>query len=122
MIIYGIETIIQDASVMFTDGVAFTAPFNFHLLQPESENDLDTCFMSKVINAINDVGLSTRWNEGHITPFVPIIILTSFFESADLVTTNLAANDLAWRIWYDDVPLTQTKMAQLVNILRGEQV
>lgn len=122
MILYGIEAIIQDASVLLVNGSAFVAPFNFHLLQPASETDLDTCFMSKNMMAINDSGLMSRFNEGHVTPFVPIVIITSFFESADLVTTSLAANDLAFRYWYDDVPLTQNKMAQLVNILRGEQV
>ncbi|MBA7661919.1 hypothetical protein ES703_69939 [subsurface metagenome] len=122
MIIYGMETIIQDASVILADGVGFVAPFNFHLLQPSDENDLDTCFMSKLVTYLNDAAAMLYGDEGHVTPFVPIIVLTSFFESADLVTTSLGSNDLAFRIWYDDVPLSQSKMAQLVNILRGEQI
>jgi len=122
MILYGIEHIVQDASVFFADGNNMIRPFNFHLIEPEDENDLQTCFMSKVVNSMHDAGLQSRYDEGVVTPMVPIIIITGFYESADVVANNIGANDEAFRIWYDDVPLTQNKMAQLVNILRGEQV
>ena len=122
MIIYGIEHIVQDASVFFNDGSQKFRPFNFHLIQPADENDLETCFMSKVVAACNDGGLTATYDEGHVTPFVPIIVIAGFYESCDALAVNITANDEAFRIWYDDVPLTQDKMAQLVNILRGEQV
>lgn len=121
MILYGIEHIIQDASTVLTDGVVSHRVFNFSLLEPANENDLDTCFMSKVISAIHDAGLTGFYHEGNVTPFVPIVILTSFWYGWEGIT-NVVANDEALRIWYDDVPLSRDKMAQLVNILRGEQI
>lgn len=122
MILYGIEWVSQDASVNFADGNVFVRPFNFHLLQPANETDLDTCFMSKNCFWLHDAGAHAYFSEGNVTPFVPIVILTSFYESCDAVGQNITANDEALRIWYDDVPLTRDKMATLVNILRGEQV
>ena len=121
MILYGIEHIVQDTATFFVDGVNRVRNFNFHLLEPQDENDLDTNFLSKIIAAIHDSGATTSYTEGNVTPFVPIVIITGFHLGADVIT-NIVASDESLRIWYDDVPLTQSKMAQLVNILRGEQV
>jgi len=122
MIIYGIELIIQDSATVFTTAVPAIMPFNFHLIQPANEQDLETCFMSKVVTYGHVVNTIPTFNEGHVSPFVPIIVLTGFYESCTTVQDAITANDLAFRIWYDDVPLTRDKMATLVNILRGEQV
>ena len=121
MILYGIEHVIQDASVVLVDGSARLRNHNFHLIQPADETDLETCFMSKLVRHIHDAGLNAIYNEGPVTPFVPIVIISGFYQSVEGLV-DIQANDEAFRIWYDDVPLTQDKMAQLVNILRGEQI
>ena len=122
MIIYGIELIIQDSATLLATGEEFVAPMNFHLLEPQDENDLDTCFLSKNVKYLLTDNVALHFDEGHISPMVPIITLTSFWLSVVVHGATIAANDIALRIWYDDVPITQDKMASLVNLLRGEQV
>lgn len=122
MIVYGIELIIQDSAAVFTTAVPAIMPMNFHLLEPANEQDLDTCFMSKNVYYNHIANTEAFIVEGHVTPFTPIIVLTGFWMSLTTVQDAIAANDLALRIWYDDVPLSRDKMAALVNILRGEQV
>jgi len=122
MILYAIEHIIQDSKNYIQTTDEGIRPFNFHLLEPQNENDLDTCFMSKVVYHGFTDDVNMIYNEGNVTPMVPIIILTSFWESATVQGLAITASDEAFRIWYDDVPLTQSKMATLVNILRGEQL
>ena len=123
LILYGIEHVVQDASEFFKTAEAKIEPFNFHLIEPDLETELTTCFMSKVV-CMSYVATTQGlfYHEGNITPFVPIVIITSFYESADFVGVSNAASEEAFRIWYDDVPLSKDKMANLVNILRGEQV
>ena len=122
IIVYAIEFVPRDSATLFADGSEFVFPFTFHLTKPSSEDDLDTCFLTKIVSGIRDAGANMFFSEGNSVPIMPIVAITSIFEACNAVADAIVAGDMSFRIWYDDVPLNKSQFSRLVQLLRGEQV